>query len=190
MTKNSGRALYTKYRTVIKFVCKCISFLPRSIKMILFDLMAFFPGKMGVLIRYFFFYSLVKSCGENVYIARWCTFKNIGSMVVGNNVSFHEYCYLDGLGGISIYDNVSIAHASSIVSFEHSYELDVCPIKYQPLRELPIIIESDVWIGSGVRILAGSHIGSRVVVAANSVTKGKLENGIYAGQLAKLIRRI
>jgi acetyltransferase-like isoleucine patch superfamily enzyme len=129
--------------------------------------------------------------GVNVYISRFVILKNIEKISFGDNVSIHEFSYLDGLGGIFIGDNVSIAHNASIISFEHTYDLLEFPIKYNPLITKSIEIADDVWIGCGVRILGGTLIGSRTIVAAGSVVKGQLtNNSIYAGVPAKLKKSI
>ena len=54
-----------------------------------------------------------------------------------------------------------------------------------------ITIGNDCFIGAGVTILKGVHVGDNVVIGANSlVTKDLPSNGIYAGNPAKLIRRL
>lgn len=48
-----------------------------------------------------------------------------------------------------------------------------------------IIIEDFVWLGTGVVVLPGTHIGEGTIVSANSVCKGFLKpNSIYAGNPA------
>jgi acetyltransferase-like isoleucine patch superfamily enzyme len=112
-------------------------------------------------------------------------------MKMGDRISLHEFVYIDAAGGISIGNDVSIAHGCSIVSFEHGWSDINVPIKYNPIISKPVSIGSDVWIGCGVRILAGAKIGNRVVVAAGSVVKGVLApGGVYAGSPAKRIKEI
>lgn len=51
------------------------------------------------------------------------------------------------------------------------------------------IIEDDVWLGYGVKVLSGVKIGKGVVVGAGAVVTKNLEPyGIYGGIPAKLIR--
>ncbi len=63
--------------------------LPRFIRRFLFNISASIPFKIGVAIRYVLFKSLVKKCGYNVYIARWCVFKDIDELEVGD---VKKYC--------------------------------------------------------------------------------------------------
>lgn len=54
-----------------------------------------------------------------------------------------------------------------------------------------IIIGNDCFIGAGVTILKGVHIGDNVVVGAGSLVTNDLQsNCLYAGNPAKLIRRL
>jgi len=58
-----------------------------------------------------------------------------------------------------------------------------------PRSQGPVIIENDVWIGQGARILSGVRIGNGAVVGAYSVvTKEVPAYAIVAGNPAKLVR--
>lgn len=57
-------------------------------------------------------------------------------------------------------------------------------------NDLPIVIEDDVWIGTGAIILKGVTIGAGSVIAAGSVVTKDIEPySIVAGVPAKLIKR-
>ena len=54
-----------------------------------------------------------------------------------------------------------------------------------------IKIGNDVWLGCGVRILSGTVIEDRVIIAAGAVVKGHLESGyIYGGVPAKRLKKL
>ena len=90
---------------------------------------------------------------------------------------------------IIIGDDVQVGEYSSIRDSTHCYDKFDKPMKYSPDNTIPIIIGNNVWIGSRCLILPGCVIEEGVVVAANSVVKGKLErNGIYGGTPAKFIK--
>lgn len=62
-------------------------------------------------------------------------------------------------------------------------------MKYSADALRPIVIGDNVWIGRGCLVLPGCVIEEGVVVAANSVVRGRLEkDGIYGGRPAKFIK--
>lgn len=188
--KKSGRENFTRWRKLIYLFSWLLGMLPYAIRSFMFEIISGCPGKIGAAIRYVILRTLVNSCGDNVYIARWCVFKNAKNISLGNNISFHEFAYVDGFGNITIGNDVSFAHSVSIISFEHNYEICDIPFKYQTIRPECITISSNVWVGCGVRILAGSMISSDVVIAANAVAKRDLSAGVYAGNPAIKVKEI
>ncbi|AYG65133.1 MULTISPECIES: acyltransferase [unclassified Rhizobium] len=113
-----------------------------------------------------------------------------GSIEIGNHVSFNDYSILLGRGGISIGNDVRIAAHAMIVSFDHNFDDVSQPIRLQGVTKKPIVIEDDVWIGAGAKILGGAHVAKGCVIGANAVVKGKTEPyGIYVGAPARLLKR-
>ncbi len=144
---------------------------------------------MGV--RYICIRRLAASCGSNVAIFPHVTLKRIEKLHIGNNVSIHTMCYVDAMGGIEIGDNVSIAHQSSLVSFDHTFSDPSTPIKYNRVEKGKFVIEDDVWIGCGCRIQQGVTIHSRSIIAAGAVvTKDVDAHSLYGGVPAKKIKNI
>jgi acetyltransferase-like isoleucine patch superfamily enzyme len=112
-----------------------------------------------------------------------------GSIAIGDRVSLNPYAIVYGLGGVKIGNDVRIAAHAVIVSFEHNYDDRSKSITDQGTTKRPIVIEDDVWIGSGAKILAGAHVAKGCVIAANAVVKGTTEPyGIYGGVPARLIK--
>lgn len=113
-----------------------------------------------------------------------------GSISIGDHVSFNEYTILLGRGGISVGNDVRIAAHVMIVSFDHNFDDVSQPIRLQGVTPKPIVIEDDVWIGAGAKILGGSHVAKGCVIGANAVVKGRTEPyGIYVGAPARLLKR-
>lgn len=179
--KKTGREKLKRWSWLVKSLSGLLSLIPKSACEILFNIISGMPTALGTLLRYVLIKRIALSCGENIYIARWCTFKNINNLVLGSNVSFHEYCFLDAVGGIEIGSDVSIAHSSSLISFEHTFNKNDTPFKYQDLSLKEIKMGSNIWIACGVRVLSGTYIENNVVVAANAVIKGVIQSGLYAG---------
>jgi acetyltransferase-like isoleucine patch superfamily enzyme len=112
-----------------------------------------------------------------------------GDIKIGNNVSINDYSILLGHGGITVGNNVRIAAHVAIASFEHAYDDPAVPIRHQGIKKARVIIEDDVWIGAGVKVLAGCHLAHGCVIGANSVVKGEtVPFGVYVGAPARLIK--
>ncbi|MCK0122420.1 acyltransferase [Loktanella sp. F6476L] len=186
----SGRSVFSKIRPILRVLAVVFSVFPNFLHRWIWEISDIIPGVLGVGLRYSLALAKAKAMGNNVYWGRNIVVKNWKSLSVGDNVSFHENCFLDALGGIRIGSNVSIAHASSLVSFDHMIEPSL-PIKYGKLAIGEITIADDVWIASGVRILRDTTIGSRVIVAANAVVRGDLADGwLYGGLPARQLKSL
>ena len=187
----NGRTLFQKIKYVAYFLSFIFRFVPNFVMFFIWDFVSIFENKAAVLIRYCIIRSKSRSCGDNIYIGKYVTIKSIEFLSIGDNVSIHNYCYIDASGGIEIHDNVSLAHGSTILSSTHTWDSMEIPIKYNKPKYVKTIINSDVWIGCGVRIMAGIVIGKRVIIGANSICTKSLEDGyIYAGSPARVIKKI
>lgn len=112
-----------------------------------------------------------------------------GNIKIGDNFSLNPFSIIYGHGGVLIGDNVLIAAHVVIVSANHRFDLIDSPIRNQGETRQGIIIEDDVWIGAGAKILDGSVIKKGCVIGANAVFRGTSEPfGVYAGVPAKKIK--
>lgn len=186
-----GRELFKSIFFVINCVAKIFALTPLFFRLYIWDLISFFEGYISLGLRYLILRTSAKEAGQNIFIGKHVTIKNIKKLSIGTNVSIHSFSYIDALGDIIIGNDVSIAHHVSILSFNHSWDNSCLPIKYNPIEMKPVIINDDVWIGCGVRIMPGVTIGSRCVVAAGSiVTKNVPPGSLVAGSPAKVIKKI
>ena len=187
----TGRELFRLIKPLLNAASCGLRVLPQAFVASSWWIVSYLPGKPGVAIRYLIAKRLCRQCGDNVMIGTGVTVDFWDRLSIGNNVTIHQFCYLDANGGISIGDNVSIAHATSLVAFEHSWSDVNTPIKYNPLIPGKIEIGSDVWIGCGVRVLSGTTIGERTIVAAGAVvTRGRYARGIYGGVPARHLKSL
>ena len=139
---------------------------------------------------------ILRSRGGSIVIGRNCEFLK-GSIVetygghirIGDDVSLNYYSILYGHGGLTVGNDVRIAAHTVVIPANHGIaEAEL--IRRQPLTRLGVTIESDVWIGTGVRILDGVTIPRGCVIAAGAVVTPSLElepYGIYGGVPARKI---
>jgi acetyltransferase-like isoleucine patch superfamily enzyme len=132
-------------------------------------------------------------------------------IVVGNKTSFYDHCIFEfghnsqlSIGSnvvlsygvilscqkkIFIGNDVQVGEYTSIRDSTHSHSNTHLPMKYAEDISEEIFIANDVWIGRGCIIFPGTVIEEGVVVAANSVVKGRLaRNGVYGGIPVRLIK--
>lgn len=135
----------------------------------------------------------VVSKGNNVRCEKgFRIYNGHGQIKLGNDVYLSNSLLNagDDIGKIVIDDSVFFGHNVQIYARGHDY------YKYGIQRQLSIIekpvhIEYGAWIGSGSIILPGVIIGKNSVVGAGSVvTKNVPAYCIYAGNPARLIKRI
>lgn len=132
----------------------------------------------------------VLKIGENTTIDHFAFIRLWGGkIIIGKNFYLNSYSILNGHGGLTIGDNVLIANHVSIVPANHIYTIQNMPINHQGLRMKGIVIENDVWIAAGCKILDGITIGEGAIIAAGSVvTKDVPAYTIYGGIPAKFLK--
>jgi len=164
-----GRTLFRLSKPVLAPLSGLLALLPPGFARFLMIMARNIPTRVGVAIRYVLLRRLVRQCGRCVAIFDGVYLLNVDSIEIGNDVSIHPMCYIDGTGGLRIGSDVSIAHGTTIVTTGHDYTLHGTTIRDAPVIRAPVTIGNDVWIGAGVRILAGVTIGDHVVVGAGAV---------------------
>ena len=186
-----SRKLFSVFKPIIMVLAFLFSIFGKNINKLLFSVFRRFPGYIGRIIRYIFLKNCLEEIGSNVIIAPGVYFKWPERIKIGNNVAINEMCYIEGFGGVTIGNNVAIAHATTLMTSNHTYEDKDKPMSLNPIIGAPIIIEDDVWLGCGVRVLAGVHIRTRTIVAAGAVVNKSFEgNSIIGGVPAKIIKLI
>lgn len=187
----SGRDKFQSIEFLLKILSKILFFFPKWLKVFLWNSINNQQQLIFVGIKYALLKSLVAKCGRNIMIGANVRILNWESIKLGDNISIHDNCYIDATGGITIGDNVSIAHSTSLLSSNHTWDINDIPIKYNPLKKASLFIENDVWVGCGCRIMSGIKIKERSIIAAGAVlTKSTIGYSIYGGVPAKLIKEI
>lgn len=104
-----------------------------------------------------------------------------GSIHLGRSNSINPYTVVYGHGGVMTGSYVRIAAHTVIIPANHIFDATDKPIAKQGLTKRGIVIEDDVWIGTGVRVLDGVRIGTGAVVAAGSVVNRSVPSMTVVG---------
>ncbi|MGE3063049.1 MAG: acyltransferase [bacterium] len=113
-----------------------------------------------------------------------------GYIKIGDNCSLNNYGMIVSTGPIIIGNSVRIGPHSLIISSNHIYENPELTVLEQGTRGTGIVIEDDVWIGGGVKVLDGVKIGKGSIIAASAVvTRDIPEYSVAAGIPAKVIKK-
>jgi acetyltransferase-like isoleucine patch superfamily enzyme len=106
---------------------------------------------------------------------------------IGKNVFINFGCTFLDLGSITIEDNVLLAPGVKLLSESHPLSSE----DRQSLVPKPICIKRNAWIGANAMILPGVTVGENAVVAAGAVvSKDVPDNTVVGGIPAKFIRSI
>lgn len=112
-----------------------------------------------------------------------------GHIRIGNNTSVNPYTIVYGQGNTTIGDNVRIAAQCCIIPSNHIFTDINTPIYLQGLSKKGILIEDDVWLGAGVKVLVGVIIRKGSIIGSNAVvTKSTNQYSVCVGIPAKEIK--
>ena len=127
--------------------------------------------------------------GPNVFIDRGVILRTLGGTIqIGAGCSINAYSVVYGSGGLKIGNSVQIGTHTVVTPSNHIFSDLKVDIKDQGLSLKGIVIDDDVWIGAGVRILDGVVIGRGTVVGAGAVVAKSTEPySVVVGVPAKKI---
>jgi acetyltransferase-like isoleucine patch superfamily enzyme len=114
-----------------------------------------------------------------------------GAVTIGENTHVQAYCSLNGyLGSIRLGRHVLLAPGCGLFAYQHRFEGRDRPIDQQGLTTRgDIVIEDDVWLGAGAKVMDGVTIGQGAVVGAGSVVLDDIPAfAVAAGVPARVIR--
>lgn len=104
-----------------------------------------------------------------------------GFIKIGHNSGIGQGAVLYGNGGLTIGNSVMIAGQCFVVASSHRFDNKDIPIAEQGYRASGIVIEDNVWIGAGAKILDGVRIGQGAIVGANAVVNRDVAPGSRVG---------
>ena len=158
----------------------------------------YFPNPLGNRFRIFFWKKKFQFLGKNIFFDTGTDFGDPSKIHIGDNflLGGDSIIASTGSNGIFIGNDVSIARGTYIHGSNHKFDkLDIpinkqgtsfSTIKYNN-KDYSIVIEDNVWIGSNVVILSGTHLETGSVVSAGSVVSGNFPSySIIVGNPARL----
>lgn len=125
-----------------------------------------------------------------------------GKIKIGQYTNIREGCKVFCSNSISIADNVIFADNVIISDTNHhpihpkdrlkmiasGWSSDLW--SWKNAKSIPVVIESNVWLGQYSRVLKGVRIGENSIIASNSVvTKDVPANSIVAGNPAVIVKK-
>lgn len=112
-------------------------------------------------------------------------------ITIGAHSLIGEYTVIRGQGGVHIGDRVYTSPFTQIIAVNHVFDDPSRPFVEQGITAEGIVIEDDVWLGSGAVITDGVRVGRGAVVAAGAVvTKDVPPHTVVGGVPAKPIKTI
>jgi acetyltransferase-like isoleucine patch superfamily enzyme len=121
--------------------------------------------------------------------ANICACNEKATICIGERTTVGFYTFIYASAGISIGNDCLIAPFVYIVDSDHSIAAGT-NINLQPNVAEQIIIEDDVWIATGAKILKGVTIGKGSVIAAGALVKEDVApNSIMGGVPAILLSK-
>jgi acetyltransferase-like isoleucine patch superfamily enzyme len=128
--------------------------------------------------------------GNGVALRNGTILGGIGVLNIGDKTSINNFSIIAAMESINIGKNVMIAPYVYILDVDHKFSSRHVPISEQGYSTDPVVIEDDVWIGTGVVVTKGSFIGRGAIIGANSVVRGAIpEWSIAAGAPARVKRQ-
>jgi acetyltransferase-like isoleucine patch superfamily enzyme len=121
---------------------------------------------------------------DNIYLG------GNGRLTVGSHTSINAGCMIAAMESVQIGSNVMFAPYVYVLDVDHKFERLDIPMTKQGYTISPVVIEDDVWIGTGAVITKGVRIGRGSIIGANSVvTRDVPPYSLAAGAPAKVIRQ-
>jgi acetyltransferase-like isoleucine patch superfamily enzyme len=110
---------------------------------------------------------------------------------IGRDSLIGEYSVIRGQGGVTIGDRVYTSPMTQIIAVNHVFSDPGRPFVEQGITAEGIVVEDDVWLGSGAVVTDGVRVGRGAVVAAGAVvTRDVPAHTVVGGVPARVIREI
>ncbi len=133
----------------------------------------------------------VITVGDSVTIQDFCFFQLTmpsPKVRIGSNTVIGRRNIITAKNNISIGKDVLIGSDVQIIDHSHGIARESL-IREQAAEIGQVIIEDDVWIGAGSKILMNSHIRKGAIIGSNAVVRGEIpEYAIAVGAPARVVK--
>ena len=110
-------------------------------------------------------------------------------VTIGKKCIIGRGSHIIGHWNITLGDEIQTGPYVYITDQNHGYEDPHAAIGWQATTEKPVVIGSGSWLGTGVVILPGTHLGRNTVVAAGAVVSGTFPDHVVLGGVPARILR-
>lgn len=131
-----------------------------------------------------------KRVGEGCFYLDAIVWLNGDRIELGERIGFNYGCWVNGYGGLEIGEGTNFGPYTMLHTANHNMDDPDRPVTEQGWAdERPVLIGANCWLGMGVTVLPGVHIGDGCVIGAGSVVPRDLEPySVAVGNPAKTIR--
>lgn len=128
------------------------------------------------------------SIGDSSNIYQNVTLWGPGVINIGKNAEIGIGSTVYSTEKVVIGDNVLIAAGCYIIDSNHGIAKNQLIRNQKSVRKGPVIIEDGAWLGAGVKVLSGVHIGKGAVIGAQSLVNSDIPDyAVAVGVPARVI---
>lgn len=173
----------------VSVVVYVLNKLPRKFSHLLIEMFRGNSLLVGDAVRYCCYKRLCNSYGDGTEIKSHVFIHHPQNLDIGAKVSINPFCFIQCKGGLKIGDHVAIGPHVTITTGHHNISDPSIGLRSSGTIIKPIEIGSNVWIGTGARILYGVKIGDGAVIGANAVVNHDVPSfTIVGGVPARVIK--
>ena len=132
---------------------------------------------------------IFKSCGDGVIFHHDVLFNRGDNITIGDHSLINRRVMLDDRAAIDIGPFVMVSAGVTIETHTHPFTDFSLPIAYAGREGLPVSVGANTVLGYNAVVMAGTRIGYRCIVGANSVvTKDVPDYTVVGGVPAQVIK--
>lgn len=127
--------------------------------------------------------------GNNVKLFGWLI-SDGGTIIIGDNTIIHRNTFVRSMNKVTIGKHCDIG-SDVYIQDHNSMSLNYLERRKctGEIKNKPVSIGNDVWIGRRVMVLKGVHIGERAVIGAGAVvTHDVMRDGVAVGNPARVVK--